>query len=332
MASKNGCEKLFENPLAKVLYYYGLIDDVGVAKQKIVCPFHKDVNPSMVVDLDKDSWFCFGCNASGDAFKFVKMVNSKMNDISCLREFVRILRSKETNRLHIPKYSKKVKATDKDSLNLAKDYYYGLQSIKWTKEDRDYVLNAMSYMTKRGFTKKTLEKCGCKYNYNQNYELIFPLLDNGEFKGWVCRTTDKATESKRKYLYNKGFSRSNTLAGVYGKKDYVFVVEGYMDCLKFRQFGVHNVVAILGWKMSENQISKLKSAGIKYVISALDNDDCGRKGTMFLKSRFKVVRFAYMKGIKDAGEMSKSQFDKMLSKTMKKLTLLKESIEEKEGL
>ena len=105
-------------------------------------------------------------------------------------------------------------------------------------------------------------------------------LDNKKFKGWVCRTTDKQVEAKRKYLYNKGFSRANTLCGDYGNKEYVIVVEGFMDRLRFIEVGIEpdNVVAILGWKMSDEQQKKLKDKGIKYIISALDNDTAGKKG------------------------------------------------------
>ena len=142
------------------------------------------------------------------------------------------------------------------------------------------------------------------------------MLDNGKFKGWVCRTMLKAIEEKRKYLYNEGFSRATTLVGNYGTKDYVFVVEGYMDRLKFVQFGVDNVVSILGWKMSSQQIQKLKDKGIRRVISALDNDSCGRRGTEFLKQHFDVTRFSYLKGVKDPGEMNQETFNKMYNRTM----------------
>ena len=35
------------------------------AKQHVVCPFHSDRSPSMVIYPD-NSWYCFGCNAHGD--------------------------------------------------------------------------------------------------------------------------------------------------------------------------------------------------------------------------------------------------------------------------
>ena len=148
---------------------------------------------------------------------------------------------------------------------------------------------------------------------------LLSMFDNKLFKGWVCRTTLPDVEKRRKYLYNEGFSRATTLVGDYEGYDYVFVVEGYMDRLKFIQYGVKNVVAILGWKMSYEQEKKLKAFGINHIISALDNDECGKKGTSYLKSIFKkVTRFCYLKGVKDPGEMNNKNFDVMYKKTMKK--------------
>lgn len=156
------------------------------------------------------------------------------------------------------------------------------------------------------------------------YPIIFPMLDNDIFKGWVCRTTNPEVEKRRKYLYNTGFSRRDTLVGNYENCDYIFIVEGYMDRLKFIQFGITNVVAILGWKMAKEQENKLKKSGVKYVISALDNDECGRKGTKYLQNIFKnVIRFKYLKNIKDPGEMTQELFDIMYKKTMKELVQCK---------
>lgn len=306
--------------LAKVLWYYNLIPSTSSLSQKIVCPFHEDVNPSMIVNLDDGSWFCFGCNLSGDAIKFVKLMEAKynnLNDLQAYKKYLRILKSDKCSGIKLSKSLVKQKPLQRQLYNEAYDYYHGLKRINWNDSGEPEVISARDYMMNRGFSPVTLHKCGAKVTYNQSYGLIFPMLDNGKFKGWVCRTMIKSIEQKRKYLYNEGFSRATTLVGTYGKKNYVFVVEGYMDRLKFVQFGEENVVAILGWKMSPQQIQKLKDKGITKVISALDNDDCGRKGTKFLQKHFDVTRFAYLKGIKDPGEMTQESFNKMLKRTMK---------------
>ena len=308
--------------LAKVLFYYGIITETETGEQKIVCPFHDDMNPSMVVDIERGRWFCYGCNKSGDAFNFVDEVQKKKgkSGIKNIVEFFKILNSERVERL---KYNPKIK-TKKESeelYNMAHDYYYGLSRVDWKSSDIPEVIETKKYMSKRGFTAKTLQKVGAKVTYNKSYQLIFPMMDNGNFRGWVCRTTVKEVEQRRKYLYNGGFLRRNTLVGNYAGCNYVFVVEGFMDRLKFVQFGVENVVAILGWKMSREQEKKLRDAKVQYIISALDNDVCGKKGTEYLKTIFpnKVIRWKYLKGIKDPGDMNKEVFDKMYNKTIQEL-------------
>ncbi len=314
MESKSG------EALAKVLWFYNLIPDTASLTQKIVCPFHEDVNPSMIVNFEDGSWFCFGCGRAGDAKKFVKLMESKyngLNDLQAYKKYLQILKSNKCSGIKIDKALVKNKPLQKDLYNEAYDYYHGLKRVNWNDSDESEVIDAKAYMIKRGFTSKALIKCKAKVTYNKSYGIIFPMLDNGKFRGWVCRTMRKDIEKRRKYLYNEGFSRATTLVGNYGTKNYVFVVEGFMDRLKFVQFGEENVVAILGWKMSPQQIQKLKDKGVTNVISALDNDECGRKGTEFLKKHFKVTRFRYLKGVKDPGEMTKELFDKMFKKTMK---------------
>lgn len=299
--------------LAKVLTYYGYGTET-----EIVCPFHKDINPSMSIYYDSGSFYCFGCGIHGDAVDFVRYMNPKLNDLQAVRKFCRILKSKKVRDIKVKRY-KKHEETDEELYNISWDYYYGLSSVDWIKDTSEDVQPVKEYMLQRGFTPQTLNKCKAKITYNTSYPIIFPMLDNGEFKGWVCRTDKPQIEKKRKYLYNTGFSRANTLVGDYNYK-HVFVVEGYMDRLKFLQYGVDNTVAILGWKMSKEQESKLKKAGVKYIISALDNDPCGIKGTEYLKTIFpNVIRFKYLKGIKDPGETNKKTFFRMYNKTMQEL-------------
>ena len=309
--------------LAKVLWYYNVVPDTHTLTQKIVCPFHGDINPSLLANLEDGSWFCFGCNRSGNAERFVNLMEKQcngLNDLQAYQKYLKILKSDKCSDIHInPGEMRKLKKPRKQLYDEAYDYYHGLKSIDWLEDNSDEVQVALEYMKQRGFDAKTLNKCKAKVTYNNMYGLIFPMLDNGKFRGWVCRTMRKDVEARRKYLYNEGFSRATTMCGQYGTEKYVIVVEGYMDRLKFVQNGVDNVVAVLGWKMSKQQEEKLKLAGVTRVISALDNDECGRKGTMYLKSIFgpdNVVRWKYLKGIKDPGDMTEDTFDKMYRKTM----------------
>jgi DNA primase len=89
-----------------------------------------------------------------------------------------------------------------------------------------------------------------------------------------------------------------------------------MDRLKLVQLGIPNAVAILGWKASNQQIQRLQAQGIRHVISALDNDDCGRRGTEWLRKHFVVTRFRYLKGIKDPGDFTAETFSRMNGRTL----------------
>ena len=102
--------------LAKVLYYYGLIYSACESEQKIVCPFHEDVNPSMIINLNEGSYFCFGCGKAGDAFSFVKEANPQMNELQACKEYFKTLKSKKVGSIDFKKskstkrgkYSKKL--------------------------------------------------------------------------------------------------------------------------------------------------------------------------------------------------------------------------------
>lgn len=301
--------------LAKVLFYYGFIDSTTQVVQKIVCPFHEDINPSMIIDLDGGTYYCFGCHERGNALDFIKAIE-KVNDLIAYRFLLRIMKSNKTKDIRQVK-TKRYKGDSKQLTDNAYDYYFGLNKINWKKETDKEKLKQIEYMVKRGYSKKILTKTGCRYNYNSSYPLIFPMFDNDEFKGWVCRTTDKEIEQKRKYLYNKGFSRANTISGTYDNDYICYVCEGHLDMLKLKMFGVRNACAILGWKATDNQIQKLKDKGITHIISALDNDKCGKKGTAYLQKFFTVTPFCYLKGIKDAGDMNKESFRVMNKRTLK---------------
>lgn len=273
----------------------------------------------MKVDLIEGSYFCFGCGETGDALKFVIKMNPKLNDLQACKKYFEILKSKKCHKIDLSGRKPRERKDDVEQLNIAMDYYYGLRTVNWMKDDEEEIISAREYMKQRGFKASALTHTGAKVTYNRSYGIIFPMLDNGKFKGWVCRTMIKAIEKKRKYLYNEGFSRATTLVGEYKGPEVVYIVEGYMDRLKLKQFGCKRVVAILGWKITSEQIQKLKDEGVTHVISALDNDKCGKQGTKYLSNFFKVTRFKYLRRIKDPGEMDKELFDKMNKKTLENM-------------
>lgn len=290
--------------LEKVLHYYGLLTNADTTF-KIICPFHEDVNPSLEVDLSKGTWRCFGCEISGDAYDFVRYINPKESLLKAWVILFRILSSKEVQHIEV-KHREKEQKDLKQLYIEAHDYYFGLMSIDWTKPS-DLYKKQYQYLKQRGITADTLNKCGAKITFRYNYPVIFPIKDMGKFKGWVCRTTLKRIEKKRKYLYNLGFRRRTTIQGKYDNEQ-IFLVEGYFDYLKSKQLGITYACAIFGWKITDQQIKKLKKKGVKTIISGLDNDTKGKEGTEYLRKFFIVIPFQYPEGVKDMGEISEEQF------------------------
>lgn len=303
--------------LAKVLAYYGLYQPDVSMKQKIVCPFHNDINASMLIDYSDGRFFCFGCHVSGDAFHFVKLMEP---DKPTFKRLSYILNTKKVNKIDLSGRVKIVEEDKKKATRYAKYFYNGLKQIDWETDEQDEAIHCREYMRDRGFSAKTLNKVKAKITYIDNYPIIFPMYDNDIFKGYVMRTTDKIIEKQRKYLYNEGFSRATTLVGDYGDDD-VILVEGYMDRLRFIQNGYDNAVAILGWKMSGNQIMKLQESNPGTIISALDNDQCGKDGYKWIRQHFEDVRLlAYPSKpmIKDPGDMKEEIMDQSIYKTYRR--------------
>ena len=306
--------------LEAVLRYYGLISTVDAPQMKVVCPFHGDINPSMKVDFETGDWYCFGCQEGGDAWKFVRkaerMDDPDLNDLQCLEIFYAIIGGRklgDRKKLHRQKPKSSRQLYDE-----AYDFYHGLSMVNWEDPSSEEAKRILDYMRDRGFTAEDLQRARAKVTYSEPYELVFPIMDNGKFKGWVSRTDDPEVAKFRKYLYNKGFRRSTTLVGEYGNSSPLIVVEGFMDRLKLLSLGLSNVVALFGWKASDVQLVKMRSVANGHIISALDNDECGRKGTEYLRKFFTVTRFCYMKKYKDPGDFTQKDCDRMFSRTMQR--------------
>lgn len=114
---------------------------------------------------------------------------------------------------------------------------------------------------------------------------IFPILSTqGELLAFGGRSfTDEMPKyinspehilfKKREVLYGLFFSAKYIRA-----KDYVIVVEGYMDFLSLYQAGIKNVVATLGTALTEGHARILKRYS-KNIILLFDGDLAGQKAT-----------------------------------------------------
>lgn len=299
-----------------VLKYYGIFEDQEL--YKIVCPFHGDLNPSMQINLNKSFFYCYGCGIHGSTVELVKAFEPTLNTFEVYRKVAEIAKGNTgpNNTAASAEPSFKSKASYREGIGLARDFYYNLPKTNWFKVDED-AFGIKMYMNKRGFKTSTLNKAQAKATYNKLYPIVFPMFDNGVFRGYVMRTDDPTVEGERKYMYNKGFKRRITLPGDY-KYHTVVLVEGFLDMLKAKQIGIKYVVAVLGWKLTGEQLEKLKKSGVKTIICALDNDDAGNKGYKYLKrvcsiNNLKLHRLRYPKSMKDMGDVSEATAERIVN-------------------
>ena len=72
---KNSQTRKFINDnlkITEVAKEYGLI----VKKQKAVCPFHDDTDPSLSFSDKKNVFNCFGCGTKGDLITFIRLMEN----------------------------------------------------------------------------------------------------------------------------------------------------------------------------------------------------------------------------------------------------------------
>lgn len=61
--------------IADVIREYVTLKPAG-AHLKACCPFHQEKSPSFMVNRQRQSWHCFGCNEGGDMFTFVQRIEN----------------------------------------------------------------------------------------------------------------------------------------------------------------------------------------------------------------------------------------------------------------
>ena len=315
------------NQFIDTLKHYNIYQEDD--QYKIICPFHGDKNPSLQINKQTGFFYCYGCGLSGGAFELVKNYEPSLSPIEIYKKLHSFVKEGKgdiggrdvytyTNLPYTHSFvDSKVKY--KEGIKLAKDFYFNLPETNWYKLPEE-AIPILRYMKHRGFTTSTLKKFGAKFTYNKNYPIVFPMYDNGIFRGYVMRTDDPTVEDQRKYMYNKEFRRRITLPGDY-KNSTVILVEGFLDMLKAKQYGIKYVAAVLGWKLTSEQFEKLKRCGVKTIICALDNDECGRKGYKYLKricsvNHISVKRIRYPKTMKDMGDLNEEN-SKLILKQIK---------------
>ena len=282
------------------------------------CPFHDDSNPSMAVNQEKQFFYCFVCQESGNAIHFIRRYENLefVDAIETLASSAGMTVPYENNRLEKSKPSGLVeKAVKFYQANLnekiapkavqylkdrkitgatAKKFNIGYAQDKW-----DGLLNHLGSDT----PSKELDQSGLFSKKDDRFydrfrgRVIFPIRNiKGDFIAMGGRIID---EGEPKYLNSPEtsfFNKSNELFGLYEVKELekniasLIVVEGYMDVIGLYEHGIKNAVATLGTAVTPNHVSKIMRYTNK-IFFAFDGDLAGGKAAWkAVENTFPIIR------------------------------------------
>ncbi len=276
-----------------------------------LCPFHSEKTPSFSVSEEKRIFYCFGCNATGNAITFLM----KKEGLS-FPEAVKSLADRFG--VVIPKESKG--PPDKRevvfaALKLSSDYFFKELRAPSGKPARDYFKargftretadefmvglapdswdGLMNFLKRKGVSVDTAVKAGVAVKKDRGgaYDrfrgrLIFPIIDTrGRTIGFGGRVLGKGEPKYLNSPESPVFKKGETLYGFYQAKQAVIrekaviVVEGYFDLLALHRDGFKNSVATMGTALTREHLRVIK--GYAEVVYALfDSDVAGRKAAL----------------------------------------------------
>lgn len=275
-----------------------------------LCPFHGEKSPSFHVWPD-GHFFCFGCQASGDAIGFVQRLLGKP-----FLETVRDLAAElgiELDQVADPAFVERQQVKDATDFaqqhfverlwdpiigRAARDYLHGRgltddiirafglgwAPLAWTElADKLRERGLLSFGERAGLVSPRQKGEGY-YDMFRGRVMIPIRAPEGRviaFGGRLLLGEDgpKYLNSKENRLYNK----SDTLYGTDVARDEIrkrksaVLCEGYFDAIGMHHAGVKNAVALCSTALTPGHLALLHRLDAKELVLLLDGDEAGRK-------------------------------------------------------
>ncbi len=263
------------------------------ANLKARCPFHNEKTPSFFVSPGRNSYYCFGCGASGDIFTFVEefegldfkgalklladkagvplvayspeMKEAESEKEKLYRAMEEATQYFENNLKENPQALEYLKTRGVNEKSI-KDFRIGFAILDWRK--------LYEHLKGKNFTDSVIERAGLakkpddasKAPYDRfRGRIMFPLMDSSgrvvAFSGRILVDDEKSA----KYLNSPEtpiFSKNAVLYGIDKAKDSIrknnfsILVEGQMDLILSHQIGYRNTIATSGTALSDSTVSK----------------------------------------------------------------------------
>ena len=282
------------------------------------CPFHNEKTASFSVVPADGFFYCFGCHAGGDAFKFISLIEH-------ITPFEAILRQAEQLGIEKPAQKRdphaEARLRELDDLRkvnaLARDFFHNcLTMTRYGEAGRAYLAgrgvteaaierygigfapDAWSKLSdafqKRGIAEHLLVTAGLAVKRERGdgvYDrfrgrVMIPIADE---RGRIVAFGGRALgDAQPKYLNTAEtpvFNKRKLLFGLdrahraIASEGAAIVVEGYMDAIAAWEAGVLNVVATLGTSFTEEHAALLLRRAPR-IVFCYDSDAAGQEATL----------------------------------------------------
>jgi len=143
------------------------------------------------------------------------------------------------------------------------------------------------FFVKHGFSKETLDffeiAGGWKDKHNNQRDIIPIRSDSGELLAYSLRDIRDEVDYDDKYILTPGFDKENCLYNLDKAKQHIdeyplVVVEGFKSVWRLFDYGINNVVAAMGARITEGQLQLICRYATKGVVIMFDNDIAGIEG------------------------------------------------------
>jgi DNA primase len=281
-----------------------------------LCPFHSEKTPSFSVSATKQFYYCFGCGAGGDVFKFVMEMDKITfpESVRAVAEKCGIAIPRARERTPEERHENQQRTSLVELHREAAAFF--VQQLSATQEGRA----AKAYLLDRGLDSEAMERFGIGFapsggeallrTFKQKYpekalevsglfsrdqngrlfdrfrrRVMFPIAnDSGKIVAFGGRALG---DDLPKYLNSPEtpiYTKSNILYHLdrakeaLRQRDFAVLVEGYMDAIAVARAGISNVVASCGTSLTEPQV-KLLNRFTRRIIVNYDPDTAGQAAT-----------------------------------------------------
>lgn len=277
-----------------------------------LCPFHNEKSPSFSVSQDKQFYYCFGCQATGTALKFL-MEHDRMEFRQAMEYLAQHVGMEVPDERQVDRGASERRKSIYDVLEKSTEFFR--EQLKSHAQRQ----NAVDYLKGRGLTGEIARDFGLGYappgwdnlmkklattnadrqllidsgmlthvpEEEKTYDrfrdrIMFPIRDlRGRTIAFGGRVLE--ADAKPKYLNSPEtpvFHKGRELYGLYEARKRVrslhrlVVVEGYMDVVALAQHGIGYSVATLGTATSTEHVQRMFRL-VKQIVFCFDGDSAG---------------------------------------------------------